>query len=78
MTLLLCIRQKLAKYFQALHTWYSPLQLSHSRNRTLLMLMLAIEEVAQTSLLVSFIYPLTTMGPKGTRFSLTDMALAVL
>ena len=46
MPLLLCIREKLAKYLQALHTWHSPLQLSDSRNRTLLMLMLAIEEVA--------------------------------
>jgi hypothetical protein len=46
MPLLLCIRQKLAKYLQALRKWYPPLQLSDSRNQTLLMLMLAIEEVA--------------------------------
>ena len=45
MPLLLCIRWKLAKYFQALRKWYSPLQLSDSHNQTLSMLLLAIEEV---------------------------------
>jgi hypothetical protein len=46
MPLLLFIKGKLAKYLQALCKWYSPLQLSDSRNQTLSMLMLAIEEVA--------------------------------
>ena len=48
MSLILCIRLWLANYLQVLYKWYSPLQLSDSHNRTLLMLLLAIEEVAQT------------------------------